>query len=117
MIPELTGGRYEILYQIGAGGMGEVYRATDWLTGETVALKRIRGASSTSRSRTPSPQSVDPSDQTQTLASTPHADKVDPASRAKRMGLAREFRVLSSLRHPNIIPVLDYGFAAEGDPF
>jgi tetratricopeptide (TPR) repeat protein/tRNA A-37 threonylcarbamoyl transferase component Bud32 len=34
-----------------------------------------------------------------------------------RLALAREFRTLSTLRHPNIISVLDYGFGAQGGPF
>ena len=34
-----------------------------------------------------------------------------------RLALASEFRVLSSLRHPNIVSVLDYGFQANGSPF
>jgi serine/threonine protein kinase len=34
--------RYRLLAQIGKGGMGEVFRAQDRLTGQTVALKRVR---------------------------------------------------------------------------
>ena len=34
-----------------------------------------------------------------------------------RLTLAREFRLLSSLRHPNIISVLDYGFDEELSPY
>src|SRR5258707_377728 len=34
-----------------------------------------------------------------------------------RLELAREFSLLASLRHPNIISVLDYGFDADGMPF
>ena len=33
------------------------------------------------------------------------------------MALAREFKVLASLRHPNIISVLDYGFDDESQPY
>lgn len=36
---------------------------------------------------------------------------------AMRLAMAAEFRILASLRHPNIISVLDYGFDAERDPF
>jgi tetratricopeptide (TPR) repeat protein len=34
-----------------------------------------------------------------------------------RLAMAREFQVLSTLRHPHIISVLDYGFATGGDAF
>jgi tetratricopeptide (TPR) repeat protein len=34
-----------------------------------------------------------------------------------QLALAHEFKVLSSLRHPNIVGVLDYGFDEAGQPF
>ncbi|NDJ35324.1 MAG: protein kinase, partial [Chloroflexi bacterium] len=35
----------------------------------------------------------------------------------KGVALAQEFRMLASVRHPNIISVLDYGFDEEGTPY
>jgi tetratricopeptide (TPR) repeat protein len=40
-----------------------------------------------------------------------------PYGQALRLALAQEFRVLASLRHPNIVSVLDYGFDAEQQPY
>lgn len=82
----LIGNRYQLHEQIGSGGMGAVYRAADRLTGQTVALKRV----------------TVPGDQLR-FASI-------GASTDYRLALAQEFRTLASLRHPNIISVLDYGF-------
>ena len=36
-------GPYEIVDAIGAGGMGEVYRATDTKLGREVAIRSVRG--------------------------------------------------------------------------
>ncbi|MBZ0282410.1 MAG: protein kinase [Anaerolineae bacterium] len=89
----LLGNRYQIVEEIGAGGMGVVYRALDRLTGEAVALKRVHVA---------------------------HAHLMY-ASRGStddlRLSLAQEFRTLASLRHPNIISVLDYGFDDDRQPY
>lgn len=84
--------RYLIIQKLGSGGMGMVFRALDRLKGEVVALKRLSP-----------PDSFE--------ISTPLLDS------DARLALAQEFRVLSSLRHPHIISVLDYGFDANGDPY
>ncbi|MCA9933114.1 MAG: protein kinase [Anaerolineales bacterium] len=88
--------RYIIQEKLGEGAMGVVYRATDRITGDTIALKRV----------------------------TINSSQLDFASRAAqgnsgnvRLALAQEFRTLSSLRHPHIISVLDYGFDADRQPY
>ena len=83
----LIGKRYHIVDKLGEGGMGAVFRAHDRLTGQQVALKRLL---------------TDPSN-------LQHNSRAD-TSTSPLMTLANEFRTLSSLRHPHIISVLDYGF-------
>jgi eukaryotic-like serine/threonine-protein kinase len=85
--------RYQLLDKLGQGGMGAVYKAQDRLTNQTIALKQVLLA---------------PAD-------------LDFASRADldtdlHIALAKEFRTLASLRHPNIISVLDYGFGNGRQP-
>src|SRR5262245_46656948 len=87
--------RYLINEQLGRGGMGTVYRATDRLTGQSVALKRV---------------SAPPED-------LEFASKANTDTASLRMALAREFKILASLRHPNIISVLDYGFDKDRLPY
>src|SRR5207244_2890265 len=69
--------------------MGSVHRALDRVTGSVVTLKRLR------------------------VGSEPTLGD----SREDRLMLAREFRVLASLRHPNIVSVLAYGFDEEHQPY
>jgi len=84
--------RYVLLEPLGAGGMGEVYRAHDRLTKETVALKRMR-------------------------LFDRNTDKSEDDLTNLRTALAQEFQILASLRHSNIITVLDYGFDADRKPY
>jgi tetratricopeptide (TPR) repeat protein len=91
--PQMIGRRYILKESLGAGGMGAVYHATDRLTGGAVALKRV----------------IQPDEHNQ-FASTGN-------SQDYRLALAQEFKVLASLRHPNIISVLDYGFDEERHPY
>jgi tetratricopeptide (TPR) repeat protein/tRNA A-37 threonylcarbamoyl transferase component Bud32 len=81
------GNRYILHERLGSGGMGAVYRATDLLTDSVVALKR-----------------VDKPAETLQFSSRSDHQKL-------HIALANEFQQLASLRHPNIISVLDYGFA------
>src|SRR5215831_15309350 len=90
----LIGKRYELRQQLGKGGMGTVYRAVDRLTGEMIALKRVSA----------------PADQ---LVFATVSDR----NQDSRLSLAQEFRTLASLRHPNIISVLDYGFDESLQPY
>ncbi len=89
-------GRYIIHEKIGEGGMGTVYRATDRLGEQTLAFKQV-------------------------IVPTWHyqvdADTEGEIEEALRLALAHEFETLASLRHPNIISVLDYGFDKERRPY
>jgi tetratricopeptide (TPR) repeat protein len=89
---EAIGQRYLLHEQLGSGGMGVVYRATDRLTGQLVALKRV------------TQQPIE------ALVST-------SASQNPQLLLANEFQTLASLRHPHIISVLDYGFGQDQQPY
>jgi tetratricopeptide (TPR) repeat protein len=88
--PILPGGRYRLEEEIGRGGLGVVYRAWDRLTRTHVALKRLHMG----------------------IGSTLSEDGSDDL-----VLLAREFRAAASLRHPNIIALLDYGFDADRLPY
>lgn len=86
--------RYVILSEIGRGGMGVVYRAADRLTGQQIALKSVTKQSA------------------QWQFNPAYGDKID-----RHVALAQEFQFLASLRHPNIISVLDYGFDTNQMPY
>jgi tetratricopeptide (TPR) repeat protein len=88
-VPQFGDQRYTLLNQVGIGSMGVVYRALDRLTGNYVALKKVGLLP-----REPNPSSYD-----------------------LRLELTREFKALASLRHPNVVTVLDYGFDSTDTPF
>jgi len=90
----IIGKRYIVVNKLGEGGMGTVYRAIDRLTGQFLALKQVTTATERLVFTTLTSESTD-----------------------LRLSLAREFQMLSSLRHPNIIGVRDYGFDELRQPY
>ena len=84
------GSRYRVINALRAGGMGELFRIEDLLTGQILLLKRIHSTLS---------------------AQSSHQRLI------LQLALEREFRILSSLRHPNIVDVQDYGFDDQGRAF
>ncbi|PTL78448.1 AAA family ATPase [Vitiosangium sp. GDMCC 1.1324] len=94
----LVGRRYQLQEIVGRGGMGTVYRALDRLGG-AIALKRLH------RSVMDLELEASPDSTTATL------------SRETALDLAAEFKALTSLRHPHVIHVLDYGFDEELRPY
>ena len=82
--------RYEVINEAGRGGVGVVSRALDRLTGRVITVKQL-------------------------VVSEEGRDEDEVA--ASRSALAREFRLLTSLRHPNIISVYDYGFDELRQPY
>jgi serine/threonine protein kinase len=88
------GRRYVLKEHLGTGGMGIVYRATDKLTGQPVAIKQVTTPESKLHFATEPSQSTN-----------------------LRIALAQEFQILASLRHPHIVSVLDYGFDEQRQPF
>lgn len=114
--------RYTVIEPIGHGGMGVVYRVYDRLTNQYAALKSL--------TLQPLPQGskvaalvtdfVPVSPNIQASSSIPVTEIPDTSkanTHTLRLALAQEFRMLSALRHPHIIAVLDYGFDFTQQPY
>lgn len=91
--PQLIDRRYVINQILGQGGMGVVYHATDRLFNQDVALKQVLSESEILE-----------------FSSSYSEDDY-------RLSLAREFKLSASLRHPNVVDVLEYGFDVENIPY
>ena len=94
--PQIVDSRYVLQGKLGQGAMGTVYRATHRLTGRVVALKIIRR---------------------ETEPATPQDHPESRITIQPHLAMAREFQTLSSLHHPNIVQVIDYGFTEDFGPY
>ena len=90
---EIVDKTYVLHDKLGQGGMGMVYRAIHRMSGRIVAVKLLRR------------EDCEPSVRDSHLDLHP------------RLALAREFQILSSLNHPNIVQVIDYGFDEARGPY
>ncbi len=83
--------RYDLLEVVGHGTFGQVLRARDRYLQREVALKRLNLASLRTSG--------------------------DGARRLFRYSLLLEARVGAQLVHPNLVPIHDFGFDGEGNPY
>ncbi len=87
-----VGNRYVLLDALGGGGMGAVFRAYDRLSNSVIVIKSL-------------------------LVEPAVLDMLSSTGIDLRVSVTREFQLLATMRHPNIVSVLDYGFDAHGQPF
>ena len=79
--------RYEVVRELGRGGMGVVYLCRDMVTGDRVALKRLR---------------------------SPESGETKPE---ENWWFHQEARAVALLDHPAIVRARDFGQLADGSPF
>lgn len=88
-VGELLADRYEVIRELGRGGMGVVYLCRDIVTTEKVALKRLRSP-----------------------------DESKSASREEESWwFQQEARAVASLDHPAIVHARDFGMLPDGSPY
>jgi eukaryotic-like serine/threonine-protein kinase len=86
--PRVIDDKYELLRQLGEGGMGKVFEARHLRTGRHVAVKVIRGAA------------------------------LEPGKRAEAVSrFEREARAVGRIESPHVVSVFDTGVDAAGDPY
>ncbi|HEY9714768.1 MAG TPA: serine/threonine-protein kinase, partial [Chroococcales cyanobacterium] len=85
LIGQIVGDRYRVIYAVGKGSMGIVYKAIQESTGREVAIKLLRNF---------------------------HDTTEETIKRFKR-----EAKTASSLKHPNVVTVIDFGFMEDGQPY
>lgn len=107
-----------------------MFAAHDRLTGQAVALKRVRlfqdsrgsapavnGAAKRELGTADTMALATPSSTGTAIAETLTAPEQTPEYLSLRLHLAQEFRTLAGLRHPHIVSVLDYGFDESRSPY
>src|SRR4026209_2676232 len=95
-------GPYEIIGAVGAGGMGEVYRARDTKLGREVAIKVLPAAFAGDAARIARLQPA------AGRAADPHPPRPRPGAAARRPRSRRGARRLAVLTHPGIATI--HGF-------